>query len=235
MDARRVAGETPPQIRPACTGAGCPGSQVGPERGWLPVQLCLQAATRLFARHLKRQTALLLTLSPDSIVVIGRQPPAASQAVNTHFRSAHTQPSVFKARKGINKTHAPPAHLLSSAQSPHLVPPPKLPPPGRCCSVKLCHNDSTGLEKSFFFFSSFIWFCRLSHHQNCSRILTTPPLLLLTRQLGVKETFAGGWWGYCLGRAQRRRPRLPEQHVDASLGEDDLTRHPQTRRSIRWV
>lgn len=171
MDARRIGGEAPPQILPACPGcrlSRVSGLQDEPEPGWLPAQLCLQAATRLFARHLKRQTALLLTLSPNSIVVIGRQPPAASQAVNTHFRSAHTQPSVFKARKGINKTHAPPAHLLSSAQSPHLVPPPKLPPPGRCCSVKLCHNDSTSFGKRFFFFS-FIWFCRLSHHQNCSR------------------------------------------------------------------
>lgn len=83
MEAQHLGGEKQPPMSPTCPGCSwsrVSGLQDGPQPDWLPVQLCLQAAIRLFARHLKKQTALLLTLSPNSIVVIGRQPPAASQA-----------------------------------------------------------------------------------------------------------------------------------------------------------
>lgn len=53
-------------------------------QGWAAVQQYAQAAVLLFADRLKekkkkKQTALLLTLSPIPVVVVGRQPPAASQ------------------------------------------------------------------------------------------------------------------------------------------------------------
>lgn len=107
--------------------------------------------------------------------------------VNRHFRSAYKEPSVLKARKEINKKLAPFSHLLSStlvSESPPLfciltlVPRPKLPllGPGRCCSLKLCHNDSTSFEKMFFLSAllvhnwngCLIWFYHVCHHQNCS-------------------------------------------------------------------